>query len=162
MNEVSLRHLRRAIEVAHAARNHGNHPFGAILVEADGKVLAEAENSVVTGRDPTAHAELNLVRIASAQYDREALAKSTLFSSTEPCAMCAGAIFWSGIGKVVFALSEEGLYTMTGSDLAQEAMKIPSREIFARCGRPVQVEGPALEEEAKGPHIGFWERLGRP
>jgi len=162
VNEVSLRHLRRAIEVANAARNHGNHPFGALLVGADGKVLAEAENTVVTGRDPTGHAELNLVRIASAQFDREVLPRSTLFTSTEPCAMCAGAIFWSGIGKVVYALSEEGLYTMTGARIAQEAMKIPSREIFARCGRPVEVEGPALEEESKGPHTGFWEHLGRP
>ncbi len=162
MNEVSLHHLHRAISVAQAARNHGNHPFGAILVGTEGKVLAEAENTVVTGRDPTGHAELNLVRIAAAQYEREELGKSTLFASTEPCAMCAGAIFWAGIGKVVYALSEQGLYSLTGAQIAKEAMKIPCREIFARCGRTVQVEGPALEEEAKAPHIGFWDHLERP
>ena len=161
MDERSLRHLRRAIALAHAARNHGNHPFGALLVGTDSRVLAEAENTAVTGKEPTGHAELNLVRIASAQYGQEELAKSILFTSTEPCAMCAGAIFWSGIGKVVFALSEEGLYTTTGPEIAQEAIKIPSREIFARCGRPVLVEGPFLEEEAKAPHTGFWAQPTR-
>jgi tRNA(Arg) A34 adenosine deaminase TadA len=68
VNESSLTYLRRAIAVAQAARRHGNHPFGAILVGADGKVLAEAENTVVTARDATGHAELNLVRIATARY----------------------------------------------------------------------------------------------
>jgi tRNA(Arg) A34 adenosine deaminase TadA len=158
VNEVSLRHLRRAIAAAQAARDHGNHPFGAILVSRDGQVLAEAENTVLTERDPTGHAELNLVRISWARYDPQTLAESTLFSSTEPCAMCAGAIFWSGIGKVVFALSEEGLYATTGPEIANDAMKIPCRQVFASSGRQVQVEGPALEEEAKAPHSGFWDQ----
>ena len=157
MNEMSLAHLRRSIAIAHAARDHGNHPFGAILVGADGSVLAEAENTVVTGSDPTGHAELNLVRIACAQYDAETLRTSTLFTSTEPCAMCAGAIFWGGIGNVVFALSEEGLYELTGSSMAQEALKVPCREIFSRGGRRVGVEGPDLEDEAQQPHLGFWQ-----
>jgi tRNA(Arg) A34 adenosine deaminase TadA len=71
--------------------------------------------------------------------------------------MCAGAIYWGGIGKVVYALSEEGLYALTGTGIAREALKDPCRDVFSRAGRSVQVEGPALEEEAKKPHIGFWQ-----
>ena len=72
-------------------------------------VVLEAENTVVTQRDCTAHAELNLVREAVARFDAEQLGAHTLYTSTEPCEMCAGAIFWSGIGRVVFALSSETL-----------------------------------------------------
>jgi tRNA(Arg) A34 adenosine deaminase TadA len=157
MNEGDLAHLRRSIAIADSARSHGNHPFGALLVSSQGKVIAEAENTALTGKDATGHAELNLVRLVSAQYGRSELEHSTLFTSTEPCAMCAGAIYWAGIGKVVYALSEETLYTLTGTAIAQEAMRVPCRDLFARCGRSVQVDGPALEDEAEKPHIGFWQ-----
>jgi len=157
LNEVELEHLRRAVGLARAARARGNHPFGAILVGADGQVLAEAENSVVTTGDCTGHAELNLVRLTSTQYDQKTLRGSTLYTSTEPCAMCAGAIYWCGIGKVVFALSEERLYMLTGADRANEAMRLPCRDVFACCGRTIAVDGPALEVEAEEVHIGFWQ-----
>jgi tRNA(Arg) A34 adenosine deaminase TadA len=156
LSEGDLRHLRRAIHLAAMARSHGNHPFGALLVGASGEVLAEAENSVVTDRDCTAHAELNLVRLVSGRYDREALAGCTLFSSTEPCAMCAGAIHWSGIGRVVYALPAERLYRLTGHDPGEEPLDLPCREVFARCARTIEVAGPALEEEAEEVHRGFW------
>ena len=159
MNETDLGHLRRSIDIAQSARSHGNHPFGALLVGPRGDILAEAENTVVTQRDATGHAELNLVRLASSRYSPDVLAKSTLFTSAEPCAMCAGATFWGGIGRVVYALSEEDLYALTGRSIHELPLKIPCREVFSRSGRAVQVEGPALEEEAKRPHIGFWESL---
>jgi len=157
LNEVDLGHLRRAIALARSARDHGNHPFGALLVSAEDQVLAEAENSVVTSRDCTGHAELNLVRLASTQHDQHALAGSTLYTSTEPCAMCAGAIYWSGIRKVVYGLSEDRLYTLTRADQSSEAMRLPCRELFASCGRRIAVEGPALDAEAEEVHVGFWE-----
>jgi tRNA(Arg) A34 adenosine deaminase TadA len=156
LSEADLGHLRRAIHLARTAREHGNHPFGALLVGAGGELLAEAENSVVTDRDCTAHAELNLVRLASGRYDRDTLAGSTLFSSTEPCAMCAGAIHWSGIGRVVYALPEERLYQLTGHSPAGKPLDLPCREVFARCARPIEVAGPALEAEAEEVHRGFW------
>jgi tRNA(Arg) A34 adenosine deaminase TadA len=146
--------LRTAITLAASARQHGNHPFGALLASEDGVILLTAENTVNTARDATGHAELNLVRIASAQFPPEVLAKSTLYTSTEPCPMCAGAIFWSGIRKVVYALSEDGLYSMTGT--SPESLKLPCREVFARGGRSVEVDGPLLEEEAARVHAGFW------
>src|SRR5260221_13089837 len=97
------RHLRTAIELARRSRKNGNHPFGSLLTDAGGNVLLEAENTVVTGRDATGHAELNLVRAASVQLDADALGSHTLYASTEPCAMCAGAIYWSATGRVVSA-----------------------------------------------------------
>jgi tRNA(Arg) A34 adenosine deaminase TadA len=156
LSEVDLRHLRRAIRIAEMARAHGNHPFGALLVGAGGELLAEAENAVVTERDCTAHAELNLVRIVSGRYDREALAGSTLYTSTEPCAMCAGAIYWCGIGRVVYALSAERLYRLTGHEPGEAPLHLPCREVFARGARAVEVAGPALEAEAEEVHRGFW------
>ncbi len=156
MNPADLDHLRRAIAVAARARAHGNHPFGATLVDEQGTLLLEAENTVITERDTTGHAETNLVRLASRQLDPDHLARCTLYTSTEPCAMCAGAIHWAGIRRVVFALSEEDLYALAGP--SPEHLLLPCREVFARSGRPVDVAGPALEldAEARAVHAGFW------
>ena len=158
MNVDHATHLRSAITVAQRARARGNHPFGAILVDENNQVLLAAENTVNTDHDCTGHAETNLVRMASRRYERDVLERCTLYTSTEPCAMCAGAIHWSGIGRVVFALSEEGLYAMTnaGAHPDNETMSLPCREVFARCVRPVEVIGPMIEEEARQVHIGFW------
>ena len=146
--------LRTAISLAASAREHGNQPFGALLADANGQVLLTAENTITTAQDATGHAETNLVRLASAQFSAEELAQTTLYTSTEPCPMCSGAIFWSGIGRVVYALSEDGLYGMTGE--SPESLKLPCREVFARAGRPVEVFGPLLEAEAAQVHAGFW------
>jgi len=156
LSETDAEYLRRAIALAHMARQHGNHPFGALLVGENGELLAEAENTVNSARDCTGHAEINLVRLASERFDRQTLLGSTLYTSTEPCAMCAGAIHWSGVGRVVFALGEDHLYEMTGADESNETMRLPCREVFARCRREIEVIGPALEDEAKIVHQGFW------
>jgi len=151
-----LVHLRRALAIARRARDHGNHPFGALLVDEANQILLEAENTVNTERDCTGHAETNLVRLASQTLLPETLATCTLYTSTEPCAMCAGAIHWGKIGRVVFALSEASLYAMIGSHAANETMRLPCRELFARGGRPIAVVGPLIEEEARQVHDGFW------
>ena len=147
--------LRRAIAMSVAAVEHGNHPFGAILVTADGRIL-EAENTVITDRDPTGHAETNLVRIAARELDDATLAASTLFTSCEPCAMCCGAIFWAGIGRVVYALSGTGLIEITTAVGDAPTLDHPSRLVFADGNHPVDVAGPHLEDEAEVPHAGFW------
>jgi tRNA(Arg) A34 adenosine deaminase TadA len=156
MDDPHLQHLRRAIEVARRSREHGNHPFGAILVDENNEVILEAENTVNSERDCTGHAETNLIRLASRRFAPEILRKCTLYTSTEPCAMCSGAIHWGQVGRVVYGLSEEGLYAMTGSHPENETMRLPCREVFARSGRPVEVIGPLLEGEAKTVHEGFW------
>jgi tRNA(Arg) A34 adenosine deaminase TadA len=150
------RHLRRAIELAGLSRANGNHPFGSLLVDGSGLVVAEAENSVVTGRDVTGHAELNLVRKTSAELDFASLAGTTLYTSTEPCSMCSGAIYWSGIGRVVYALGGDELNAIVAGVPGVLTLELPCREVFARGGRRVEVSGPHLYDEAAAVHQGFW------
>ncbi len=156
MRPYDLDYLRKAIDVAADARCHGNHPFGALLVDAAGKFLLQAENTVLTAADCTGHAETNLIRQASAAYPPEVLRGATLYTSTEPCAMCSGAIFWSGVGRVVYALSEQGLLELVAHLSGDSLLDLPCREVFARGGRPFEVIGPLLEAEARQVHAGFW------
>jgi tRNA(Arg) A34 adenosine deaminase TadA len=148
--------LLQAVAVAADSRAHGNHPFGALLVDHDGRVLLTAENTVLTGSDATGHAETNLVRQATAAYSPDALAQATLYASTEPCAMCAGAIYWSGIGAVVYALAETELYELTGDDPSNPTLLLPCRTVFAAGRREVTVAGPFDLEQARDVHAGFW------
>ena len=156
MTDEQLRHLTRAIALAAAAREHGNHPFGSLLVDGDANIVLEAENTVVTGRDCTAHAELNLVRAAVSQFEPEHLAACTLYTSTEPCAMCAGAIFWSGIGRVVFALSSATLGELVDDPTGAWTLAVSCRDVFEHGGRAVDVQGPLIEDQARLVHEGFW------
>lgn len=156
MDDVDIQYLRAAIQAAWKAREHGNHPFGAVLVDAGNYILLKAENTVLTEYDCTGHAETNLVRLATRRFTPEQLADCTLYSSTEPCAMCAGAIYWSRIGRVVYALSEADLYDIVGP--SPEHLLLPCRDVFARSQRAVKVSGPseALDREARAVHEGFW------
>ena len=147
--------MRVAIDVARKARDKGNHPFGAVLVDEQGHILMEVENTVVTEKDCTGHAETNLMRQASREYDCDFLARCTLYSSTEPCPMCAGAIFWGNVRRVVYGLSQEGLYEMIGEG-AEGVLYLPCRELLGKGDKPIEVIGPILEEEARGVHAGFW------
>lgn len=156
MDDPDIPHLRAAIAVAARARAHGNHPFGALLLDARGQLLLEAENTVVTERDVSGHAEANLVRLAARRFERAALAECTLYSSTEPCPMCAGAIYWAGIGRVVYAVSEELLLELTRHNPANDALMLPCREVFARGQRAVAVRGPLIEAEGRVVHENFW------
>ncbi|MBF4770462.1 nucleoside deaminase [Nocardioides agariphilus] len=149
-----LDRLRRAIAVSQYARDHGNHPFGAVLVSPGGDIVLEAENTVVTEHDVTNHAETNLVRLASRTIDDD-LRHHTLVTSCEPCPMCAGAIFWAGIGRVVYGLSQERLHEVAGSDPDTSLMHA-CRLVFAAGGRRTDVVGPLLEDEAAVAHHDFW------
>jgi tRNA(Arg) A34 adenosine deaminase TadA len=155
MNEIDLKYIRYANEVALRSRSKGNHPFGAVLVDEEGNVLLEGENTQLTERDITGHAETNLMREAGKRYSADFLAKCTLYASTEPCPMCTGAIFWGNVRRVVFGLSEQSLYNMMDEN-SEEVILMPSSELFAKGRKSVTVLGPLLEEEAKKIHEGFW------
>jgi len=158
ISEPDLGNLRIAIAIASEAKARGKHPFGALVVASDGEVLAEAGNaSGWPDGDATAHAELNAVRSASRRFPPERLARATLYSSAEPCAMCAGAVYWSGISRVVYALSEERLLELTGNHPGNPTLSLPCREVFARGQRRIEVLGPVLEDEAAVAHRGFWD-----
>jgi tRNA(Arg) A34 adenosine deaminase TadA len=148
-------HLRHAIALAARARENGNHPFGSIVVAADGRVV-EGMNTVVTETDPTGHAETNVVRLAAGILSIDELHASTLYTSTEPCAMCAGAIHWAGIPRVVYALGEDDLRAMVPAQGGEPTLTLPCRDVFAAGGGRVDVAGPALHDEAVAVHAGFW------
>ena len=149
--------LRRAFDAARRAQARGNHPFGAILVGPDGEVLIESENGYLPDRDMTAHAERLLATQASKTLDASLLARCTLYSSAEPCAMCAGAIYWVGIGRVVFGLGERRLRELTGDHPENPTLDLPCRAVFAAGQRAVEVIGPLLEDEAAALHAGVWD-----
>jgi tRNA(Arg) A34 adenosine deaminase TadA len=150
--------LRRSFAVARRAISHGNHPFGAILVDDGGKVLLEAENGYMPAHDGTAHAERLLATEACRTLSADVRAKATLYSSAEPCAMCAGAIYWAGIGRVVYGLSEHRLRGVTGNHPENPTLDLPCREVFNSGQRPTEVVGPLLEDEAEALHEGVWTR----
>lgn len=150
IDEQDERFLTQAIELSRQARAAGNHPFGALLV-FDGSVVLTAQNTVATDRDPTAHAETNLIAAAIRQMSPEQIRRSTLYTSCEPCAMCVGKMYWAGVRSVVFALSSDALAALAGGDFL-----VPSRELLARASEPVRVVGPLLVDEAREVHAGFW------
>jgi tRNA(Arg) A34 adenosine deaminase TadA len=154
-------HLEHAVSLAAAARLRGDHPFGAIVVAPDGTVV-EGLNSVVTRRDPTGHAETNVVRAAASVLAAEVLAASTLYTSTEPCAMCAGAIYWAGIPRMVYALGGGDLRDIVAAQEGIPTLALPCREVFARGGRSVEVVGPVDLPSAAAVHSGFWTEEGDP
>ena len=154
---MNRRHLRRALDLAREARERGNHPFGALLVDAQGNIVLEAQNTVRTDRDVTAHAETNLVRAASARFDPDFLSECTLYTSTEPCVMCAGAIYWSNVRRIVFGLSLEQINALTATDGGDMQLGLTSREVFARANHTVEVSGPHLPTESLAVHEDFWE-----
>ena len=154
------RFLRRAFELARSAVAHGNHPFGAVLV-LDGNIVAEAENNVTTESDPTGHAETNLIRIAGKKLSKEDLARGVVYTSTEPCIMCCGAIYWAGVREFVFGFPETGLRDLVEDKEARNAPSLltPCRELLGSRGvlEKFIIRGPLLEEEARDVHGDFWE-----
>jgi tRNA(Arg) A34 adenosine deaminase TadA len=155
-SELDAALLRRTFALALQARQAGDEPFGALLADADGAVVLEARNTVVTDHDATAHAERNLIALASAEIGDEDLSPYTLFTSTEPCPMCAGAVHWGGVGRVVFGLSQDGLYAMSAASEPADSFLLGCRQVLAASGHGVTVVGPCLEAEARQPHVGFW------
>jgi tRNA(Arg) A34 adenosine deaminase TadA len=145
MTEADERHLRRAIELATQARATGDMPFGSLLVGPTGEVLGEARNTVITERDITAHPELKLARWAARDLERDVARQTTMYTSCQPCPMCAGAIARSGLGRVVFALSGAQL-----QELRPSGSPSPDAAELA-------YEGPALFTEARVPIDGYYD-----
>lgn len=132
--------LRRAIELARTARAAGEAPFGSLLVGPDGDVLAEDYNTVLSDHDISAHPELKLARWAARELSAPSAASTTLYSSCQPCGMCAGAIDRAGLARVVYALSNDQLAELKPSG------GFP----------PVPQQGPALYDDARAAVAGYY------
>ena len=122
--------------------------------------MYEVENGYLPERDRTAHAERLLATQASRAHDPKFLARCTIYTSAEPCAMCAGAIYWAGIGRVVYALSERRLRAITGAHAENPTLDLPCRSVFASGQHATEVIGPLLEDEAAALHEGIWSAAG--
>ena len=136
--------MRHAIDASNRALAAGNSPYGAALVSADGRLLHVSENRQVTSGDCTAHAEMVLVRNATALHGAAVLHGATVYASGEPCAMCSGALFWAGVRRIVFAVPNRQQATLLGGAL----LPLGCADVLARASPAVQVEGPMLEDEA--------------
>lgn len=151
--------LRKAFDVAQRSREGGDHPFGSILADPDGNALLEQGNGYSSeGGDRTAHAERLLASRAGKAYDLDFLAKCTMYTSAEPCAMCSGAIYWAGIGRVVFGLSERRMKQLTGDHVENPTLDLSCHIVFAAGQRATEVVGPMLEAEAATLHEEYWSR----
>lgn len=152
-NDINL--MRLAIAASRDAAERGNTPFGAVLARED-QVLLVAGNEERTTSDCTAHAETVLVRNAERQFGRGSLAGTTVYASGEPCAMCAGAMFWAGITRIVYAATKDDIA------LAMGAPNLPIECAVTLTGAQpsVSVEGPLLREEAAAILHRFSTRFG--
>lgn len=153
MTDADLHWLRVTFELARRAHGRGDTACGSLLVDVGGNLLWEGEDTDVTLDDIAGHAELNVVREGARRFTAAVLASATLYTSTEPCAMCAGAIYWSGVRRVVFGASLARLHEMFGDSSEQPALLIPCRDVFERGTQLVEVVGPMLEDEAIQVHI---------
>jgi len=153
--------LRQAFDVARRSRAAGDHPFGSVLADANGKFLMDQGNGYTSeGGDRTAHAERLLASRAARAYDLAFLAGCTLYTSAEPCAMCAGAIYWAGIGRVVYGQSEKALKAETGAHEENPTLALPCDVVFAAGQRATELVGPMLEDEAAELQADFWRARG--
>lgn len=152
-------YLRKAIEISKQARADGNTPFGALLVNKEGEIIMEQPNIEITEQICTGHAECTLAARASHTYPKDYLWDCTLYTTAEPCSMCAGAIYWANIGRVVYGMKEKRLLELTGSNEQNPTFDLPCREVFARGQKDIQVIGPVeeVEVEAVKVHEGYWD-----
>jgi tRNA(Arg) A34 adenosine deaminase TadA len=146
---IAIAESRKALEAGH-------HPFAAILVGPDGTVLMTQHNAYLPDHDMTGHAERVLMTRASTTYDKALLAGSTMYTSAEPCAMCAAATYWVGVKRIVYGLSEQRLKRITGNHPENPTLDLPCRTVFGAGQRPVEVIGPLMEDEAAAVHEGVW------
>ena len=154
------RHLRAANAIAQRALDTGHHPFGALLVAAAHETVLIEQGNV----DSVNHAEAVLARAAAAAWSPEELWHCTLYTTVEPCCMCAGTQYWANIGRVVYGMSEHALLELTGNHAENPTMDLPCRELFAHGQKAIRVIGPVAEVEAEiaALHIAFWRRAAHP
>jgi tRNA(Arg) A34 adenosine deaminase TadA len=150
-----LKHLRTANDVAREAKESGYCPFGAVLVAPDGETVLMKQGNL----GGLSHAETELSRRASVQYDPDYLWNCTLVTTFEPCCMCAGNVYWANIGNVVYGVPETTLKNLTGANKENPTMNLPCRKVFEAGQKPIRVAGPfpELEDELVAPHRDFWK-----
>lgn len=158
LSDTDASRLRHAFTLAGKARARGDRPFSAVVVAEDGTILAEGLSTQGSGGGGTlAHSEMNACQaVIAAGIARERLRRATIYSSGEPCSMCASAIFYTGIGRVVYGLSAAAILHLRNAQPHTAGLNLSCRAVLATAAEPVEVVGPALEAEGAVPHQGYW------
>ena len=156
--EPDARRLRHAYALAAKARARGDRPFAAVIVAEDGTILAEGLSTQGTGGGGTlAHSEMNACQaVIAAGVPRPQLRRATIYSSGEPCAMCASAIFYTGVGRVVYGLSAAAILHLRNAQPHTAGLSLSCRAVLGSAAEQVKVVGPCLEAEGAKPHEGYW------
>ena len=140
------------------SRAAGDHPFGSVLADGEGRALMEQGNGYTSeGGDRTAHAERLLASRAARAYDLAFLARCTLYTSAEPCAMCAGAIYWAGIGRVVYGQTEKALKAQTGAHEENPTLDLPCETVFRGRAAADRSRRPAARGRSGRLQADFWK-----
>jgi tRNA(Arg) A34 adenosine deaminase TadA len=149
------RHLRQANKVARTTMEQGHHPFGAVLVAADNETVVMEQGNI----DSVAHAESTMAQRAAKKFSADELWGMTLYSTAEPCVMCAGTQYWANIGRLVYGISERQLLDLTGNHSENPTLDVPSRYVFDHGQKAIRVWGPidAVSEEIAALHVAFWK-----
>lgn len=147
--------LRRANAVAAGAIKNGAHPFGAVLVAADHQTVVLEQGNI----NAVNHAESTLARRAAEKFSEAELWEMTLYTTAEPCVMCAGTQYWANIGRMVYGMSERQLLDLTGNHSENPTLDVPSRYVFSHGQKDIRVWGPIEEvvPEIAELHRGFWD-----
>jgi tRNA(Arg) A34 adenosine deaminase TadA len=155
-SDQALSLLKHANAVARRVMEEGHHPFGAVLVDADGETVLLEQGNVST----VEHAESLLARTAAARFTPERLWQCTLVTTVEPCAMCAGTHYWAHIGRLVYGMSERRLLELTGNHSENPTLDLPCRVVFAAGQKKIDVIGPVpeAEDEIAALHRDFWQQ----
>ncbi|MFF7952823.1 nucleoside deaminase [Streptomyces griseorubiginosus] len=149
VKDTELPYLRRCVELAEAALEAGDEPFGSVLVGADGEILAEDRNRVASG-DRTRHPEFELARWSAAHLSPQERAAATVYTSGEHCPMCAAAHAWVGLGRIVYVASSRQLAEWLGE------LGVPAPPV-----RTLPVDEIAPGVAVEGPVPEFTERVRR-
>lgn len=156
-SDDDARHLRTAIALSARTGRAGNRPFGAVVVGGDGEPIAEGVNDTAVSGDYTDHAEMNALRAAFAVADRERLAEATIYTSGEPCVMCAGAIYWANVRRVVFGIDAVALRGFRERQAGAGDIELSCRDIFRAAPHAIETIGPVLADEAAVAHHDYWK-----
>lgn len=148
LNAEDRGYLRRALALAVETGDAGNRPFGAVVVDAAGVVVSEGANSVATSGDVTEHAELDAITTACAEGNAGRLAGAVVYASGEPCPMCAAAMVWAGVGRVVFA-APAALFGEILTDGPR--FDLGCADVVGAANAGIQVSGPHLGDDALEP-----------
>jgi tRNA(Arg) A34 adenosine deaminase TadA len=156
--DIIIKHLLHANDVGRRAMNHGHHPFGAILVGPEGQILIEQGNVTTVE-----HADTVLAQRAARDYSPDYLWNCTIYTSVEPCAMCAGTVYWANIGQLIFGMTEARLLEITGDHHENPTMSVGAKYVFDHGQKPISLIGPISEVEAEiaALHGGFWGKHSR-